>query len=75
MCRVFPAPPVISAIEGGSFRVEGYDGEVDGSREKGNMDVFGHGLQLGASCDCDSAAGWIMGRWVIKWTERGESKK
>ena len=51
MCRVFPAPPVVSAIEEGPFRVEGYNSELDSSREKGDMDVFGRGLQLGASCE------------------------
>ena len=66
MCWVFRAPPIVSAIKEGPFRVEGYDGEVDGSREKGDMNVFGRGLQSGASCDCDSAAGWIMERWVRK---------
>lgn len=70
MCWVFPAPPVVSAIEEGPFRVEGYDGEVNVSREKGEMDVFGCGLQSGASCGCGSAAGWIMERWVRTWIER-----
>jgi hypothetical protein len=72
VCWVFPAPPVVSAIEEGSFKVEGHDGEVDGSREKGDMGVFGVGCSRERPVNCDSAAGWIMERWVRKWIERRE---
>jgi len=52
---------VLGACCGGStvpFGVEGYDDDLDSSRVKDDMEVFGQGVWLGAFCDCDPADGW-----------------
>ena len=46
---VFPAQEV-------SFGVEGYDDDVDASRVKEDMEVFGRGVWSGLLCDCDLTA-------------------
>ena len=48
--------PVVSAVEEVPFGVEGYDDDVEGSRVKDGMEVFGRGVRLGLSCAWDSAA-------------------
>jgi len=50
----------MSAIKEVPIRVEGYDDDVDGSRAKDDR-YFGRGVQSGASCYCDSVAGWNGG--------------
>ena len=47
----------MSAAEEVPFGVEGYDGDVDSSRVKDDMEVLGRGVRSGAPCDCDSADG------------------
>ena len=62
---------VVSAVEEVLVGVEGYDDDVEGLQVKGDMEVFGRGVRLHFSCNCDSAAGKIgskIGRdiWKVK---------
>jgi len=46
----------VSAAEEEPFGSEGYDGDVDGSRVKDDMEVSECSVQSELSCDCDPAA-------------------
>ena len=61
MCWVLPAPDVVSTIKEVPIELEGYNDDVDGSRAKDDREVFGRRVRSGASCHCDSVAGWNGG--------------
>ena len=48
--------PVVSTVEEVPFGVDGYDDDVEVSRVKDEIEVFGRGVRSGFSCNCDSAA-------------------